>query len=127
MPDGTTLFTAVEVKDGDKAYNIKVPDGYSGYELSPSPTETVMTEDQNFVLVPSEGTDPAASSKYTATYYYADGVTVYQTLTIEAGGTPPDLVMPSGYKNCMWSPTTSTITMEKDMRFTMVENPNYVD
>ena len=127
MPDGTTLFTAVEVKDGDKAYNIKVPDGYSGYEWSPSPTETVMTENQSFVLVPSEGTDPAASSKYTATYYYADGVTVYQTLTIEAGGTPPDLVMPSGYKNCMWSPTTSTITMEKDMRFTMVENPNYVD
>ena len=127
MPDGTTLYTTIEVKDGDYAYNIKVPDGYTGYEWSPKPTETAMTSDQRFVLIPSEGTNTDAANKYTATYYYTDGVTVYQTLTIEAGGTPPDLMMPAGYKQCKWSPDPTSITMDKNLRFTMVANPNYVD
>ncbi|MCR4791475.1 MAG: leucine-rich repeat protein [Lachnospiraceae bacterium] len=126
MPDGTTLYRSVGVKAGTAAFNLAIPDGYTGYEWSPKPSETIVNSTEKFVLVPAEGTDPSASNKYTATYYYTDGVSVYQTLEIEAGGNPPSLMMPEGYKHCMWSPDPSSITMDKNMRFTMVENPNYV-
>ena len=125
LPDGT-LYQTWGVDPGNKAYDIVVP-GYSRTEWkwSPDVTETVINSDTRFVLVPIDGTDPTSSDKYTATYYYTDGVTVYQTLTIEKGGTPPDLMMPAGYKQCKWSPSPSSITMDKNMRFTMVNNPDY--
>ncbi len=125
MPDGSTLFSTVELHDGDTAPNIAIPSGYSGYEWSPKPSETVMTSDKTFILVPSEGNNNGAATSYTATYYYSDGVTVYQTLSLEAGATPPDLMMPSGYAQCKWSPSPSSVTMDKNMRFTMVSNPDY--
>ena len=36
-------------------------------------------------------------------------------------------MMPAGYKQCKWSPDPTSITMDKNLRFTMVANPNYVD
>ena len=125
LPDGS-LYQTWGVDPGGKAYDIVVP-GYSRteWQWSPSVSETVINSDTKFVLVPIDGTDPTSSDKYTATYYYTDGVTVYQTLTIEKGGTPPDLMMPAGYKQCKWSPDPSSITMDKNMRFTMVNNPDY--
>ena len=125
LPDGS-LYQTWGVDPGNKAYDIVVP-GYSRTEWkwSPDVNETVINSDTKFVLVPIDGTDPTSSDKYTATYYYTDGVTVYQTLTIEKGGTPPDLMMPAGYKQCKWSPSPSSVTMDKNMRFTMVNNPDY--
>ncbi|MBP5553496.1 MAG: leucine-rich repeat protein [Lachnospiraceae bacterium] len=127
MADGTTLYQQVELRDGDTAPNLAIPTGYTGYEWSPKPSETVMNSDKTFILVPSEGNNNGSATSYTATYYYTDGVTVYQTLTLEAGATPPDLMMPAGYKQCMWSPSPSSVTIDKNIRFTMVSNPNYVD
>ncbi len=125
LPDGS-LYQTWGVDPGNKAFDIVVP-GYSRTEWkwSPDVNETVINSDTKFVLVPIDGTDPTSSDKYTATYYYTDGVTVYQTLSIEKGGTPPDLMMPSGYKQCKWSPSPSSVTMDKNMRFTMVNNPDY--
>ncbi len=127
MADGTTLYQQVELRDGDTAPNLAIPTGYTGYEWSPKPSETIMNSDKTFILVPSEGNNNGSATSYTATYYYTDGVTVYQTLTLEAGATPPDLMMPAGYKQCMWSPSPSSITIDKNIRFTMVSNPNYVE
>ncbi|MBP8968531.1 MAG: leucine-rich repeat protein [Lachnospiraceae bacterium] len=127
MADGSTLFSTVELHDGDTAPNIAIPTGYSGYEWSPKPSETVMNSDKNFILVPSEGNNNGTATSYTATYYYSDGVTVYQTLTLEAGATPPNLIMPDGYKQCKWSPDPTAVTIDKNLRFTMVANSDYVD
>ena len=124
-PNGRDLYTFTDIPQGDYAIPIAIPSGYSGYEWSPKPLETVMDKNRKFVLVPSEGTNPDASDKYDVTYYYTDGVTVYQTLSLEAGSTPPNLVMPAGYKQYKWSPDPSSATVDKKMRFTMVANPDY--
>nr|MCR5801433.1 leucine-rich repeat protein [Lachnospiraceae bacterium] len=125
LPDGT-LYQTWGIDPGGTAYDLVVPNySRSEWKWSPDVATTVINSDTRFVLVPADGADPDATNKYTATYYYTDGVTVYQTLSIEKDSTPPDLMMPDGYKNCKWSPDPSSVTMDKNMRFTMVKNPDY--
>ncbi len=124
MPNGTDLYTKVAITKGDTAYDIVKPAGYtSGYEWSPTPSETVMEANHNFVLVASDGTD--TTGKYTASYYYTDGVTLYQQLTIEAGSNAPNLIMPAGYTGCVWTPDPTATEITKNTRFTMIAGPNY--
>ena len=125
LPDGS-LYQVWGVDPGGTAYDIIVPNySRTEWKWSPDIASTVINADTKFVLVPADGADPTASNKFTATYYYTDGVTVYQKLSIEKDATPPDLMMPSGYKQCKWSPDPSSTKMDKDMRFTMVKNPDY--
>ena len=127
-PNGQDVYTYIDIIAGEYAYNMVKPDGYSsGYKWSPDPTTTVMDQNRKFVLVSSsDGDDNPDKEAYTATYYYTDGTSVYQALTVEKDGYAPDLVMPSGYEKYMWSPTPSSTAITKDTRFTMVKNPDYV-
>ncbi len=124
MPNGVDLYSKIAITKGDKAYDVVKPTGYTtGYEWSPKPSETTMDANHNFILVASEGTDLVG--KYTASYYYTDGVTLYQQLSIESGANAPNLMMPAGYTQCVWSPDPTATEITKDTRFTMVAGPNY--
>ncbi|MBQ8138024.1 MAG: leucine-rich repeat protein [Lachnospiraceae bacterium] len=123
-PNGIDLITRIKVTKGDKAPKVAYPEAFKkGYQWSPDPLETVMDANHSFYLVASDDADEKDS--YTATYYYTDGVTVYQKLEIEKDGTPPNLMMPAGYYQCAWSPDPTSIKMDKDLRFTMVAGANY--
>ncbi|MBR1861939.1 MAG: leucine-rich repeat protein [Lachnospiraceae bacterium] len=118
-PNGVDLYTKIKINKGDYAFNLIRPEGYSsGYEWSPNPLETVMESNHNFVLVPSEGTD--TTETYTVSYYYTDGVTLYQQIDIETGSFAPNLMMPAGYTKCVWSPSPTDTEITKNTRFTMV-------
>ncbi len=118
-PNGRDLYTKIKVNKGDVAYDLIKPEGYTkGYEWSPNPLETVMEANHNFILVPSEGTD--INETYTVSYYYSDGITLYQQLEIETGTYAPKLMMPAGYTKCVWSPSPETTAIVKNTRFTMV-------
>ncbi len=123
-PNGVDLIAKIKVTKGDTAPNVAKPEAYQkGYKWDPDPTATKMEANHSFYLIATD--EALEKDTYTATYYYTDGVTVYQKLEIEKGGTPPDLMMPAGYYQCAWSPDPSSIKMDKDLRFTMVGGANY--